>query len=273
MQLPITGEAALKAVGRVLRSTPTIMRALALLIGSMFTFSAAACSCFGPTTFCGTLDPPYPEPQWWIPSDVVMAVVSGQEAYGVDVRIIRVFAGPAQVESTVRVWGDCGALCRLYVTGTAVGDTVVWALQPSDLFGNSICGTELEAEGDYQLSVCGIYALAYASGHVSGPITTEGTTETMDLDALHQLIQGCLSTGVREMTSDPLMVRYGPEGPVLSLGQRTNAALTIRDAMGRACMERNWSGDPLPLPNFPAGIYTVAVLHRDQRWVRRILVH
>ena len=44
--------------------------------------SAMACSCFGPNTFCGVLNPPYEEPQWWLPDAVVMVVPIQQYHYG-----------------------------------------------------------------------------------------------------------------------------------------------------------------------------------------------
>ncbi|MBL8011313.1 MAG: hypothetical protein JNJ64_11975, partial [Flavobacteriales bacterium] len=99
-----------------------------------------ACSCFGPQTFCGTLAPPYPEPQWWVPDNIILAVKENSVAYGADVRVIQTFSGALQPGAVVRVWGDCGLLCRHYVDGVPDGDTVLWAIQDCDLSGNGSCG-------------------------------------------------------------------------------------------------------------------------------------
>ena len=255
--------------------TPELnMRQLFLLICFWSLMNpVSACSCFGPQTFCETLDPPYDEPQWWIPSDVVMAVVVGSEAYGVDVRIARVFSGTLELHREIRVWGDCGALCRRYVTGMNTGDTVVWALQPTDLSGNFICGTELESEGEYQLSVCGVYALAYGSGQVTGPITTESGTEVMTLDQLENLVNGCLSTGIKEANErDPMIVRQGPNGTSIAMSSLERVKLRVSDAAGRTCIERDWDGSQLSLAVLQTGAYFVLVHSNVGTLSRKVVV-
>ena len=125
-----------------------------------------ACSCFGPQTFCGTLDPPYEppmDPAWWIPDAIVLGVKVASVAHGMDVELVTVFAGEAQVGDTVRVWGDTGLLCRMYADSWGVGDTVVWGLRWTDMAGGP-----LEQEGDYLISVCGTYWLEYQNG--SSPV-------------------------------------------------------------------------------------------------------
>lgn len=201
-----------------------------------------------------------------------MAVVVGQEAYGVDVRIVDSFSGALQHDEVIRVWGDCGALCRRYVSGSAIGDTVLWALQPTDFSGNVICGTQLEAEGEYQLSVCGVYALAYSNGMVSGPLTTE-TTEVMDREEFAALVTGCLATGLEELSGrDQLVVSQGPAGTTLSLATPSTVNLSIVDAAGRVCVSRSWNGAPYRMDQLPMGMYSVAVLTKQDRFVRKVLV-
>ena len=224
-------------------------------------------------TFCETLDPPYDEPQWWIPSDVVMAVVVGNEAYGVDVRIARVFSGTLELDSEIRVWGDCGALCRRFVSGMNEGDTVVWALQPTDLSGNFICGTELESKGEYQLSVCGVYALAYGNGQVTGPITTESGTEMMTLDQLESLVTGCLSTGIKEANEkDPMIVLQGPNGTAIAMATLERVKLRVSDAAGRTCIDRDWDGSILSLDVLQTGAYFVSVQNNLGTLRRKVVV-
>jgi len=248
------------------------MRKTILLSSILAVHVVHACSCFGPDTFCSTLAPPYPQPEWWLPDAVVMAVVVGEEAYGVDVRIVRSYFGEVQHEEVIRVWGDCGALCRQYVTGWVAGDTVLWAIQHSDLSGNVICGTELEAPSDYQLSVCGVYSLDYANGAVSGRIT-KPTQEEMSIDAFEQLVNDCLSTGIEEAQGQELLqVSQGSGGAVLSLSEPMVVDLAIIDAAGRMCAARVWDGSPYRMDRLPSGVYNVTVRTKEIRLVRKVLV-
>jgi hypothetical protein len=160
--------------------------------------SANACSCFGPQTFCGTLDPPYPDPEYWIPDAIILGVKVASIAHGMDILVIGSFAGETHPDDTVRVWGDTGLLCRLYADSWNVGDTAVWALQWTDFMGGA-----MEQPGDYLISVCGIYALAYNNGIVSGPLMQEGVEEDMPLSEFEDLVDGCLSTGIGQHTSSP----------------------------------------------------------------------
>jgi hypothetical protein len=150
-----------------------------------------ACSCFGPETFCGTLVPPYPEPQWWIPDAIVLGIKTEQSAHGMDVEVLETLMGEPQVGEIIRVWGDCGLLCRHYPGAWQNGDTVVWALKYTDLAGNGACGTSLEQEGEYMLSICGTYFLNYSNGMVSGPIA-EGV-ELLPYDEFGQFISTCMA--------------------------------------------------------------------------------
>ncbi|MBL0129150.1 MAG: hypothetical protein IPP83_17270 [Flavobacteriales bacterium] len=111
----------------------TTLFALALVCS---TYVAKACSCFGPSTFCETLNPPYGpgwDPSWWIPDNIVLGVKLNTVDYGVDLLIVQDFSGGFKGGEVIRVWGDCGFLCRSYNTGPADGDTVLWGIKPCDL--------------------------------------------------------------------------------------------------------------------------------------------
>ncbi|MEZ4738343.1 MAG: T9SS type A sorting domain-containing protein [Flavobacteriales bacterium] len=244
---------------------------LFVLIGALSGRSAMACSCFGPQTFCQTLDPPYPEPEWWIPDAVVLAVKLADVGYGADMKVVRSFSGNLAQDQVIRVWGDCGLLCRYYINGPAVGDTVLWAIQETDLSGNWGCGTELEQPEDFQLSACGVYWLQYEGGVVSGPLTSEGAVEEIGVEDFAALVSGCLSTGLRENRFiDPIAVRQGPNGTWVSIDADGPASITIMDASGRVCLTENWSGSPVGLNGFPAGVYLVTVETREARWQRKV---
>ncbi len=236
-----------------------------------------ACSCFGPQTFCGTLNPQppeFPEPQWWIPDAIVLVVKLADVEYGVNVKVVQSFTGDLQVDTVIRVWGDCGLLCRHYVNGPSNGDTLLWAIQHTDLMGNGPCGTNFEQPQDWALSVCGVYWLNYDNGMVSGPLTVEGATETVTLQGFADLINGCLSTGVQVVAAyDAIQVRYVDGTPVLSCADIAQGAdLLIMDAQGRAVLRRRWNGLPLSFDNALPGVYIAQVYAGGRKWVRKMVV-
>jgi hypothetical protein len=193
--------------------------------------SANACSCFGPQTFCGTLDPPYPEPEWWIPDAVVLGVKLSSVAHGMDILVIQSFSGEAHPDDTVRVWGDNGLLCRWYADAWNVGDTAVWALRWTDFAGGA-----MEQPGDYLISICGVYALTYSAGMVGGPLTQEGVEESLSLSEFDDLVDGCLSTGIAQHEVAPSFeLRSSSSGvSVLTDGRWSpDARLDVFDPSGR----------------------------------------
>ncbi|MBK9534239.1 MAG: T9SS type A sorting domain-containing protein [Flavobacteriales bacterium] len=242
---------------------------LAFVVGLMFHASTLACSCFGPQTFCETIDPAFSG----VPDAIVLAVKLGNVEYGADMKVIRSFSGTLQDDQEVRVWGDCGALCRWYVDGFAVGDTVVWGIHQTDLSGNVICGTSFEQPSDFHLSICGIYWLGYENGVVTGPLTTAFASESLPESEFALFVNGCLTTGVDDHDqADPITVRQELDGTTISLNTNENLQITVFDGLGQLCVERTWNGIPIKLNQWPTGIYTVAVLSDKKRWVRKVFV-
>lgn len=240
---------------------------------------AMACSCFGPQTFCATLDPPapqFPEPEWWIPSDIILAVRISDYEYAADVKVVRSFSGNLDAEDVIRVWGDCGLLCRHYVTGGNQGDTVLWALQQCDLWGNGSCGTSFEEEGDYQLSICGVYWLDYADGIVSGSLTEEGWAESMDLDQFETLIDGCLSTSTADLALPSTEVLY--QDGELCIAAPTNGSTStevcVTDLSGRVMFHTGFQGPRarIKLPASVSGVQLVSLYSVATRSTHRILI-
>lgn len=238
------------------------------LLVTLPSLKSTACSCFGPPTFCGTLDPPYPNPEWWIPDAVVLGVKVGVLAHGMDVRILQVFSGPVQVDDTLRVWGDTGLLCRMYCDTWEVGDTVIWGFRITDQLGGA-----LEQPDDYLISVCGTYWLDYTAGVVSGPIITENG-ETMTLAEFETLVNGCLSTGIpEEQPADVLTVRYEGGVPMISMsGVQGQAQLGVWDACGRCVIRRRWDGMPIALEGLGSGAYLVRVEQELRQVQRKVIV-
>lgn len=255
-----------------------MLRSLLFGAATLFLAEAFACSCFGPQTFCETLNPQppqFPEPEWWIPSDIIMAVKINGIEYGADMKVVQTFAGDLQAEQVIRVWGDCGLLCRHYVNGVDDGDTVIWALQHCDLSGNGSCGTSFEQAGDYQLSVCGIYWLNYGNGIISGPLFTAGANESVPLGEFASMVGGCLSTGVSPTQDrDPLSVRYADGTPILELNDGASAVadVDLYDPQGRLVFRRTWNGTPLRLEGPGHGVFIAQVMRHGQRWVRKVII-
>lgn len=242
-------------------------------IGGVGTSAMLACSCFGPESFCETLNPPFPSPEWWIPDAVVLGVKLGDYQHGMDVKIVQSFSGVLQADDTIRVWGDCGLLCRHYPDTWNVGDTVIWGFRYTDLAGNSLCGTSYEQPGDYMISICGVYFLDYNDGIVSGPITSS-VSSTMSIDLFGQLVEGCLSTGMNEANEvDPLTVCYDGTVPVIQMQGISNAAeLCVFDALGRSMLSRSWDGSALRIEMLGSGAYLLEVRNGSARQVKRLVV-
>ncbi|MBL7950385.1 MAG: hypothetical protein JNM62_01590 [Flavobacteriales bacterium] len=237
---------------------------------------ATACSCFGPNTFCGVLNPPYEEPEWWIPDAVVMAIPLQQHYYGIDVVIVQVFQGEMN-NDTVRVWGDNGALCRLY-TGWNQGDTLILGLDRTDLMGNTVVNSEyppdLEREEDYMISGCGVYLLDFEGGLVVGHID-EPVEQTMSLEDFTAMVEQCtLANGIGDGPQvDPIVVRT--LGAVPSIEWRATSGpldLVVNDSQGRAVFRKRWDGTALMLDGLAPGAYVVEVRRGTDRFVRKLAV-
>lgn len=251
---------------------------LSFLIGLAFSVPSLACSCFGPQTFCGTLDPQppeFPEPQWWVPDAIVLAVKVSEEAHGMDVRILETISGDPQPGEIIRVWGDCGLLCRHYPGSWADGDTVVWALKFTDLMGNGLCGTSLEQEGEYMISICGTYFLNYNNGTVTGPIADD--VNELPYSALAQFISTCLAMEVPENLNElPIITRITGQwliaGSEAFNGERIEHWLF--DAHGKLITEGNSNGDQviIPIADLATGIHLLRIKYGIRSRSIRVLI-
>lgn len=220
-----------------------------------------------PGTFCETM-----EPEWYEPHIAVLGVKLNEVYYGMNVKILQVFHGDAEVGDTITVWGDNGALCRWYVGTWADGDTVVWGLHETDFLGNEITAgfpPDLEQPGDYHISICGTYWLPYTNGMITGPIAPGVTSATVV--QFWPAIVNCLATGISEnLGAGGLLIVDGEGAPWLSLREPVMSQLSITDASGRNVLTRNWDGMPLQLRGMAAGAYVVQVRSDDRYWVSKV---
>lgn len=258
-------------------TNPSLMQRLLTLLTVILSASfATACSCFGPNTFCGVLNPPYEEPEWWIPDAVVMAIPLQQHYYGIDVVIVQIFQGEMN-NDTVRVWGDNGALCRLY-TGWAEGDTLILGLDRTDLAGNTIQNPEypvnLEQPEDYMISGCGVYSLDFDINRVVGWID-EPQEQSMSIAEFEQMVSACtLGNGIGDGPSvDPIVIRTVDGLPLIEWRQHGPALdLVVSDAQGRAVIRRRWDGSSMALEGLAPGAYLVEIIRENDRFVRKVAV-
>lgn len=128
-----------------------------------------ACSCFGDSDFISIV-----QDKNYSPDLIVRGVKTADHYYGMKFRIKEVLKGQ-ETRSTITVWGDNGALCRVYTSGFSAGEELILALYKTDKMGNSIAASEypedLEKDGDYHLSICGVHFLKIENNQVSGQIT------------------------------------------------------------------------------------------------------
>ena len=151
-----------------------------------------ACSCFGPSDFCTTMNRPGYEADL-----MVKCVKLTQEYHGMKIKIVDVISGDPGSD-TIMVWGDNGALCRVYTSLFNISDTLILALNYTDKAGNYFntgFPDSLEQDSDFLLSACGVYFLTVEGNRVTGPITP--TDDTLSYDDFKSLVSSdCLVDGI-----------------------------------------------------------------------------
>lgn len=252
------------------------MRTVIILISLFLSPAVWACTCFGPQNFCETVDTSHVEP------DVIVLTTKLSDIhYGMQVKVVQVFGGNANVGDTLMVWGDNGALCRWPTGAWAVGDTSVFALHNSDLTGNWIVNPNyppnLEQPGDYHISACGLYVLNYSGGMVTGQI--DPSTTTMDVSTFASFVDGCFTPvpqGVDEFVladisvvqqGDQLLVNTGSAVPSgLSLLVYTAAGKLVKQMDVTAPRVTVYSG------NLPRAIYLLHFVSDQGTLAKRIAI-
>lgn len=255
---------------------PEHMKKLILVValGSVaMTNTVLACSCVGNSSYCETLSP-----QWFTQPDATALVVKLTDYhYGITVKVVQVIGNGSLPDDTLTVWGDNGALCRIYLNAIAIGDTMIFGLNETDFMGNTIWNSQyppdLEEPGHYMVSVCGVYALDFNNGLVSGYITGP-TVESMTLAEFEATVTSCTEgVGIEEQEEgDPMIIRYDDGMPVIEM-RVVPTGLTFRvfDVQGHVIRSTPWKGEPYRLQGLAAGAYLVEVIAGERRWSRRVV--
>lgn len=240
---------------------------------ALATTVAMACDCYGPQSFCGVQAPPPPQWEYTPPDHNILGVKLGEVSYGMDVIVLQVFSGNVSAGDTIRVWGDCGLLCRRFVDTWTDGDTVMWGIHDVDYQGNTFCGTSYEQAGDYMITICGLNWLSYSNGTVSGQITSE-TQESMTLAAFQSTLGACIdgTTGIEEPRPIGQLL-WDATGQQLSWqGANKPESIDVIDMTGRLVLSRRWRGDAILLAGLASEVVIVRVQLAEAILRERIVV-
>lgn len=233
-----------------------------------------ACSCGGPSTFCETIESNFP------PDLVIKGVKTADYHHGMRVRVLEILDGSHSAD-TVMVWGDNGALCRVYTSSFQVGDTLILGLDSTSQAGNFFSPTfpdSLEQVGDYDLSICGVYVLAVSNGQVHGPIKS-GTDQVGydDLDSAY--VNGCMTTGIGSVAGSKdlkVVVSQGGGRLQIILPVSTSQKMNLRlvDLSGRELtFQSEFTGanslEIIPR-NYTPGIFFIQIAAGEMMWVGKI---
>ncbi len=191
-----------------------------------------------------------------------------------DVVVLDVISGDVQVGDVLRVWGDCGLLCRVYPDAWEIGDTVVWALKFTDQMGNGMCGNSLEQEGDYMISICGTYYLDFDHGTVSGPIA-EGVNE-LPYEAFVQMTSTCLAMALPE-SADDLSIDVTIDGDLLiarSNGFSGTIGHELLDVQGKLLSAGTSTGHQVivPIADLATGVHLLRIEYGRHSKILRVLI-
>ncbi len=196
---------------------------------------------------------------------VVKAVKTADVYYGMEVEIVEVLLGE-ETRTNITVWGDNGALCRVFTEDFEIGEALYLALHTTDFGGNLIPNfnypLDLEQEGDYVLSVCGKY---FEYETTSDP----ASSISVDDDC------GMLSTDTEDAVFEQVNIYPNPVTDRLNI-TTVNPLETIKvfDAMGSLIKEQTATvgTHTLDLSDLKNGVYFVILSDGKKEEARKIVV-
>ena len=239
------------------------MKTIALLFSIILfaSTSTIACSCFGPTDFCATINPQNHDL-------IIKAVKVSQVFHGMEVKILEFLSEAEGVSDTIIVWGDDGALCRVYTDLFNASDTLILALHNTDLAHNFWSGDSIEQLGDYHLSVCGTYYLNVVNDTVTGHIYDNIDQQMAYNDFRTNMCKAASINAMPQQT--PVITIY----PNPSSGQTTIAIknkknepirLSLYTITGEVIQQIETTKDRIVIEkgDLPSGVYLYQVNYRN----------
>lgn len=198
-------------------------------------------------------------------------------AYGFKVERLQNYYG-TETRDTLWVWGDNGALCRLY-DGWAIGDSLLLSLQVCDTMGNQVHAPEfppnLERPTDYQVSGCGVYSASVINGNIIGYIN-EPLAENIPLSNFAN--NNCLqrTTGTNDIDANAFRVYPTLANSTLNIDNSLsdNMAVRIYNSNGalQSTVTINAGTSQLNISGLPAGTYTLHTQYNHTGISRRFVV-
>jgi hypothetical protein len=197
------------------------------------------------------------------------------------IRVDQVLGGPAAVGDTLMVWGDNGALCRWYATAWSVGQTAVFGFHNTDFTGNWITNPNyppnLEQPGDYHISICGVYALNYSGGMVTGPIGPN--ISSMNLNDFASYVHQCFTPTTQSIDDEELLdAQVFMNGTDLNvqLGENLTSSvqLVIYSVQGQVLSQGTLSRntETVALGHLPKGVYLIRISAQQAVLTRRVVL-
>jgi hypothetical protein len=132
---------------------------------------------------------------------VVYGEVLDYYGHSMEVKVLEVLKGKEE-RSTIRIWGDNGALCRPYVTSFPIGTRWLFAVSPlretlADKQPASFWEGFFSRAGrkEYAISVCGDFWLAVRGEMAVGRITIEHHSQSQEWVPLKDIVVWIRSNG------------------------------------------------------------------------------
>jgi len=133
---------------------------------------------------------------------IILGQVLSYHKNSMEVQVIELIKG-TEDRTTIRIWGDNGALCRPYVTHFPIGTTWLFAISalPTKTVGEQLkSGSEegfISSSGnkEYAISVCGEFWLKVNHEEAVGRITVDHHSKLMERVPLKEIIAWLRSNG------------------------------------------------------------------------------
>jgi len=179
--------------------------AAAFLVNLSFPGGVVACSCTWGGPFSKVALPK---------AVIILGEVLSYHKNSMDVQVIEVIKG-TEDRTTIKIWGDNGALCRPYVTHFPIGTTWLLAISalPTKTVGEQLRFSSEEGfisssdNKEYAISVCGEFWLKVRHEEAIGRITVDHHSKLMERVPLKEIIAWLRSNGTAfNLSATPVQV-------------------------------------------------------------------